>query len=96
MEQAVNAMKAAISDRAIPAALRDSNDPWWRTMKASGEFLDLVFPDFYRRMGLYMDMRKADYHRLVAHIPLDLIDDEVKVALNAVVEVSNRANPVTE
>ena len=65
-------------------------------MKASGEFLDLVFPDFYRRMGLYMDMRKADYHRLVAHIPLDLIDDEVKVALNAVVEVSNRANPVTD
>jgi hypothetical protein len=47
-------------------------------------------------MGLYMDMRKADYYRLVAHVPLDLIDEEVKVALNAIVEVSARANPVAD
>jgi hypothetical protein len=96
IEQAVNAMNEAIRDRAIPAALRDPNDPWWRTMKASDEFLDLVFPDFYRRLGLYMDMRKADYYRLVAHVPLELVDDEVKLALNAIVQISERANPVTD
>jgi hypothetical protein len=96
VEQAVNAMRAAIADRAIPAALRDPNDPWWRTMKASDEFLDLVFPDFYRRMGLYMDMRKADYYRLVPHIPDDLIDDEVRTALDHIQRVAADARPIAD
>ncbi len=50
-DRAVTAMREAVTDRAIPAALRDINDPWWRTVKASDDFLDSVFPDFYRRMG---------------------------------------------
>jgi hypothetical protein len=96
VEQAVAAMRAAVNDRAIPAALRDPNDPWWRTVKASDEFLDLVFPDFYRRMGLYMDMRKADYYRLVPHIPEDLISNEVRIALDRIHEVASNAHPVAE
>jgi hypothetical protein len=96
VEQAVAAMRAAVQDRAIPAALRDADDPWWRTVKASDEFLDLVFPDFYRRMGLYMDMRKADYHQLVIHIPEELISDEVRLALDRISEVAMNAHPVAE
>lgn len=96
VQQAAEAMQAAVRDRTIPAALRDTNDPWWRTVKASDEFLDLVFPDFYRRMGLYMDMRKADYYRLVPHIPLELISDEVRIALDHIDETARRAHPVTE
>jgi len=96
VEQALEAMQAAVRDRTIPAALRDPNDPWWRTVKASDEFLDLVFPDFYRRLGLYMDMRKADYYRLVPHVPDALISDEVRLALDRIADVAANAIPVSE
>jgi hypothetical protein len=89
-------MSEAVRDRAIPAALRDSNDPWWTTVKASDEFLDLLFPDFYRRIGQYMEMRKADYYRLVPHVPEDLISDEIKLALDRIAEVAANAHPVAE
>jgi len=96
VEAAVAAMREAVRDRVIPAALRDSNDPWWRTVKASEEFLDLVFPDFYKRIGQYMEMRKADYYRLVPHVPDELVSDEIKVALNQIAEVAAKAHPATE
>lgn len=96
VQDAVAAMREAVSDRTIPAALRDSSDPWWRTVKASDEFLDLLFPDFYRRLGLYMDMRKADYYRLVPHIPLELIDQEVVGVLDSILEVATRSHAVSD
>lgn len=96
MEAAGMAMREAVRDRVIPAALRDLNDPWWRTVKASDEFLDLVFPDFYRRIGQYMEMRKADYYRLVRHVPDDLVSDEVKLVLDRIAEVAANAHPATE
>jgi hypothetical protein len=96
IEAAVAAMREAVRDRVIPAALRDSNDPWWSTVKASDEFLDLVFPDFYRRIGQYMEMRKADYYRLVPHVPDTLVSDEIKRALDIIADVAAKAHPATE
>ena len=72
-EKAVAIMRKAVGDRVIPAALRDRNDPWWRTVEASDDFLDLVFPEFYKQLGLKPDFGKADYYRLVSHIPEDAI-----------------------
>jgi len=89
-------MREAVRDRVIPAAFRDLNDPWWKTVKASDEFLDLVFPDFYKRIGQYMEMRKADYYRLVPHVPDSLVEDEIRLALDRIVGVAERANPATE
>jgi len=96
VEAAVAAMSEAVRDRVIPAALRDLKDPWWRTVKASDEFLDLVFPDFYRRIGQYMEMRKADYYRLVPHVPDTLVSDEIKLALDRIAEAAEKAHPATE
>jgi hypothetical protein len=96
IDAAVTAMREAVRDRVIPAAFRDLNDPWWRTVKASDEFLDLVFPDFYKRIGQYMEMRKADYYRLVPYVPDNLVADEVKLALDRIFEVAEKANPATE
>jgi hypothetical protein len=96
IEAAVAAMREAVRDRVIPAALRDLNDPWWKTIKASDEFLDLVFPDFYKRIGQHMEMRKADYYRLVPHVPDDMIPDEIRVVLDRIAEVAANAYPATE
>ncbi len=96
IDAAVSAMRDAVRDRVIPAALRSPNDPWWRTVKATDEFLDLVFPDFYRRMGLYMDCRKADYYRLVPHVPDALVSDEIRQALDQIEDVADRAKPASD
>jgi hypothetical protein len=89
-------MREAVHDRVSPAALRDPNDPWWKTVKASDEFLDLVFPDFYWRMGLYMDCKKADYYRLVHHVPDTLVSDEIRQALDHIYQTASKARPATE
>jgi len=94
-QPAVVAMNEAISDRVIPAALRDDNDPWWRQVKASDQFLDIVIPDFYRRIGMFMDLRKADYFRLVPFVPDQLISPEIRQALDRILEVASKARPAT-
>ena len=96
IDAAIVAMRDAIRDRAIPAALRNPDDPWWKTVKATDEFLDLVFPDFYRRMKLYMDFRKADYYRFVPHVPEALVSDEIRQALDRIAEIAGKAQPALE
>ncbi|MBI1792209.1 MAG: AAA family ATPase [Acidobacteria bacterium] len=93
-DKALESMKRAVEDRVVRAALRDRNDPWWRTVKASDELLDLIFPEFFKGLGLRPDIRKADYHRLVAHIPETLISPEVVEVLDAIWEVARQAQPV--
>lgn len=90
-EEAVDAMRRTVADRVAPAALRNPQDPWWSTVKATDEFLDLVFPEFFRQLGLRPDFPKADYFRLVAHIPEALISPEVAAVLDAIDGVARKA-----
>ena len=95
-ERAVQSMKKAVADRIAPAALRNLEDPWWSTVKATGEFLDLVFPEFYKQLGLRPDFRKADYFRLVPHVPAALISPEIAGVLDAIADVAKQARPAAE
>jgi hypothetical protein len=82
----------AIEDRVIPAALRDRSDPWWSNVKASDEFLDLVFPAFFRGLGLKPDFPKARYHELVRHIPESKISPEIFTVLDGISTVAQKAH----
>lgn len=64
-------------------------------MKASDDFLDLIFPEFYRQLGLRPDFRKADYYQLVSHVPESLIAPEVIGVLDAIDAVASRSRPAT-
>jgi hypothetical protein len=92
-EKFAEAMSRAVADRVPPAALKDRGDPWWRTVKASDEYLDLVFPAFYRAVGLRSSMSKGDYHRLVEFVPLERIREEITRVLNGIEEVIAAASP---
>jgi len=85
------AMEESINDFALPAALRDPSDPWWRDVKASDEFLDRVFKSFYKKIGLPNIMAKTDYHTLARFVPLDLLDPEITEVLDAIAEVAKVA-----
>jgi hypothetical protein len=88
------AMQESIIDRLAPAVLKNRQDVWWSEAKASDQFLDLVFPEFYRKIGYRLDFRKADYHRLVPFIQASDIDGEVLDVLHDISEVARRANPL--
>ncbi len=92
-QMAVDAMREAVEDRITPAALRDRSDPWWISVKASDDFLDLVFAAFAKKLNLPLDVRKADYHLLVAHIPESEISDEIREVLNVIADVAEAASP---
>lgn len=86
-------MEASITDLVPPVALRDRNDPWWKTVKASDEFLDRLFDSFFERIGTPNVMRKSNYHRLASYVAVDDIDPEVTQMLDAILEQSRKAHP---
>ncbi len=87
-------MRSCVSERIPPAAMRDPADDWWRTVKASDEFLDRVFAEFYRRLDLPNLMTKSDYHELAGLVPAEQIDREVVDVLDRIHAVALRAQPV--
>lgn len=91
--QALHSMRRAIEDRVPPAALRDRNDPWWSNVKASDEFLDLVFPQFFQGLHLRPNLGKASYHELVRHVPESMIPAEIVEVLDRIHAVAERAHP---
>ncbi len=86
-------MEECISDQVPPAALRDMEHRFWNDTKASDEFLDLVFRDYFSRQDLPNLMRKTDYHRLAHLVPSRLLDAEVTEKLDSIVGTAGRAKP---
>ena len=45
-----------------PLYLNDRRHEWWKkAAKLSDEWLDIIFPEFYKRLGLPQDFFKRDY-----------------------------------
>ncbi|GIW89483.1 MAG: ATPase AAA [Isosphaeraceae bacterium] len=78
----------------VEGALRTlGKDPWSADIKASDEFLDPLFKQFYERRDLPNLMNKTDYHALAAFVPAEAIDPEIGQALDAIVAVAKAAQP---
>ncbi|MGC8742045.1 MAG: AAA family ATPase, partial [Candidatus Sumerlaeaceae bacterium] len=68
-------------------------DPWGPDIKASDEFLEPLFEQFYKILNLGDRMRKADYAALAAFVPKEMIDPEITDVLDAIVETAQKAKP---
>ncbi|MBI4586494.1 MAG: AAA family ATPase [Planctomycetes bacterium] len=90
----VKAMQECLDDLVPKAALRDPKDPFWMTTKASDQFLDRLFKEFFKKLQLPNLMQKTDYHVLARHMPKEELDPEVTLVLDAIVETAKRAKPV--
>ena len=68
--------------------------PWSPDIKATDDFLDPLFANFQKRLGLPPgEMRKKDYHKLARLVPADRIDPEIREALDLIASVAARACP---
>lgn len=92
-EKREQAMREAIAE--VSAALRTLGkpDPWGPDIKATDEFLDPVFKTFFTKLELPLTFRKADYHELASLVPRNAIDSEIVEKLDAILDISARANP---
>ncbi len=85
-------MEQCLVDLVPPVAYRNRQDRWWSDIKAS-QFLDRLFEEYFRRLALPNLMRKTDYHQLARLMPAELIAEEVREKLDAIVEVASQAEP---
>jgi len=96
MTECEDAMREAIDEVVPKYALRDPQSQWWIDTKASDDFMDKLFPFFFRKLGLPNLLNKTNYHQLAEFVPADLIDVEIRKVLDGIVKVSERAKPVSE
>ncbi|MCH7812986.1 MAG: AAA family ATPase [Planctomycetes bacterium] len=67
--------------------------PWSPDIKASDDFLDPLFKEYFKRLRLPLLTRKSDYHLLAALVQKDEMDPEVKQMLDKIVAVARTATP---
>lgn len=86
-------MRECIAELTKALEITRKPSPWSSDIKATDEFLDPLFENFYKKLGLPNLMQKTDYHILVNHLPASMIDPEVTAVLNQIVAVANSAQP---
>jgi len=79
-----NTMQQAIANFTIPAYLNDLNNPWWNTAKLSDEWLDLILPEFYKKLNIPFDFYKRDYYKLISLMEPSEIDSEISEMLDRI------------
>lgn len=89
----IAAMDAAVEE--VGGALRTLRrlEPWSADIKATDDFLDPLFRNYFDRLGLPNLLRKSDYHVLASLVPSHLIDREVADKLDAIVATAAKAKP---
>jgi energy-coupling factor transporter ATP-binding protein EcfA2 len=77
MEDAIEELTRALNALGKP-------DPWSFDVKASDDFLNPLFRNFYARLKLPNRMGKTDYHALARFVPITLLDAEISEKLDAI------------
>ncbi len=89
-------MQGCIDDFLPRVAARDSEDPWWTTVKASDGYLDRVMDAFFEKLKMPNIVRKSNYHLVARYVPKELFDPEITVVLDTIVETASNAAGLKE
>ncbi len=84
------AMVDTIANFTTPAYLKDLTDVWWDTTKLSDDWLDRIFPEFYKILNLPEAQHKnykKDYYQIIGLLKASEVDDEIKMNLDRIYEV---------
>jgi len=89
-------MKESIGELSSAARKMRKPDVWSADIKATDDFLDPLFENYYEKLRQKNLLRKTNYHILAGLVPRDKIDGEIVEKLNAIVEVAKKASPKGE
>ncbi|MEP6913647.1 MAG: AAA family ATPase [bacterium] len=91
IEKRKRAMQECIDDYVPRAAMRNRDDVWWIDTKMSDDFLDRLFEEYFRKLGLPNLMRKTDYHGLAGFVPDQDLSPEIGEVLDEIFEQAQKA-----
>jgi ABC-type cobalamin/Fe3+-siderophores transport system ATPase subunit len=85
-------IQKVMEENTAPARLKDLNHDWWANGKLSDEWLDVIFPEFYKALKItdYSKNVKKTYYELIKFLEKDEIDVEVIEKLNTIYEMVER------
>ena len=86
-------LQACLAEILNALRLTNKPDPWGFDIKVTDDFLDPLFKLYYEQLGIPQQTFKRDYHGLADAMPLDRIDPEVGVVLDAIAAVASMAAP---
>ncbi len=95
VDECVSIMEDKITDIENARRTLEQESPWSANTKVSTDFLDPLFSTFFKHLGLPNLMQKTNYHTLVQYVPPEQIDPEVTEVLDAILEVANKAKPLS-
>ncbi len=87
----VQVMDEEITKLASALELMGKKSPWSDDIKATDDFLDPLFTNYSRQLGIPLCLRKSGYSALIEFLSKEAIDPEVTDKLNTIVKVASRA-----
>ena len=93
-QRRIQAMKESIQEISSALEKLGRPSPWSPDIKATDDFLDPLFKDYSRRLGVPLTLRKNEYHKLAAFLEPQNIAIEVRNKLDAILAVAIKASPV--
>ncbi|MEW5767338.1 MAG: AAA family ATPase [bacterium] len=88
----IQAMQESIQDVQKALETLGKGSPWDKDTKVSDGFLEPLFKEYFKKLGLPNVMAKKNFHELARFVPKEKIDSEVKDKLEAIVEMANQAD----
>lgn len=95
-DRRLHLMRLAIDEIQSAMTKLGKGSPWDGDVKASDDFLDPLFAEYFRKLDLPNLMAKKNYHQLVQYVPDDEIDPEITEKLDVIAAVAEAANPAGE
>ncbi len=91
----VNTMEETITEVEKALDTLGKGSPWSSNIKVTDDFLDPLFKSFFEKIEIPNLMQKTNYHTLVQYLPTDQIDPEVTDVLDGILEIANKAKPLS-
>ncbi len=67
--------------------MRELYNDWWNDTKLSDEWLDKIFPEFYKQLNIPQDFYKRDYYQLISLLNKEDIPTEISEKLDIIYQV---------
>ena len=69
--------------------------PWSPDIKVTDDFLNRLFETVFDELEIPNLMEKTNYYTLIQYVPVDQVDPEVSEVLDAILEVAEKAVPLS-
>lgn len=90
-ERGLDAMRAVIGELSEAFRIARKGSLWSPELKASDDVLDVLFANYFERLGSPNLMRKTNYHVLAGYLEADEFDAEIKEKLDLIGATAQKA-----